>query len=189
MAALPPLQVVLDLDSLDELFNAPAVNPFSSRELAILGEAGVEHLQKSLLKNWPRFPKRLSCTLRLPAEQIEAGLVERTRLAFQRYCTEQAADNRLRQANTLHSALGQLGMACILLPIALGAFYLGFINPPGYLPPLLSQILALLIVLAGGVALFDALWSLMFDWLPYYQKANTLERLLSIDLSIEPIHY
>ena len=66
MADQTAIPITLELDNIAELFTAPAVNPFSSHEIDISGEAGIDRLIKKAVKPWPlrQIPARI--ILRLP---------------------------------------------------------------------------------------------------------------------------
>ena len=53
----PETSVLLQLNSIDELFTAPAVNPFSTHEVDILGQSGLDCIQKQVTRYWPRRPR------------------------------------------------------------------------------------------------------------------------------------
>jgi hypothetical protein len=185
MSTKPPVLIVLDLNNLNELFNAPRANPFSERETEILGEAGIDRVQKLLVKKWPRWPGPVYLTLRLPSEQTKPGLETSVQEAIRRYCTEQIQANYARQRNTLNVSWRQLGMAFLVLLLAAVALYFGFINPLGILRPYLGPLLAILILFAGSVSIFDALWSVMFDWIPYLLDIRTFERMTETKVVVE----
>ena len=46
MASNMPHEIVLSLDNVDQLFNAPDVNPFSHKEVDLLGERHVATCSK-----------------------------------------------------------------------------------------------------------------------------------------------
>ena len=56
MTDIPDTQLILQLRRIDELFNAPDANPFSSREIDILGESGFDVLWKRMVRRWPQRP-------------------------------------------------------------------------------------------------------------------------------------
>ncbi len=65
--------IVVQLNSIDELFVAPSVNPFSTHEVDILGQAGIDVAQKHFFRHWPRRPRAVRLTVQLPADQVTPG--------------------------------------------------------------------------------------------------------------------
>ena len=71
----PPTQdIIIRLDTIDQLFNAPDINPFSEEEVDVLGEPALLRAIRRLLahrvKNW----EGMRLILELPADQITPGL-------------------------------------------------------------------------------------------------------------------
>ena len=48
------ISIVLPLNQIDELFSAPDANPFSTHEVDLLGESGIECIKKRIDRLWPR---------------------------------------------------------------------------------------------------------------------------------------
>ena len=61
------------LDTIDQLFNAPDLNPFSGEEVDVLGEPAmmrvVRRLQARRVRNW----EGVKLILELPSDQITPG--------------------------------------------------------------------------------------------------------------------
>ena len=72
-----PPPITLDLTRVEELFQAPAANPFSAHEIEILGESGMDFLRKRYTRRWPKRRDALAVLIRLPSElqsgDIQAG--------------------------------------------------------------------------------------------------------------------
>ena len=77
--------ILLQLNSIDELFVAPSVNPFSTHEVDILGQAGIDIVEQRLLRNWPRRPRVDRLTVQLPADRVTPELVRNTPGALRHY--------------------------------------------------------------------------------------------------------
>jgi hypothetical protein len=180
------ISVVLSLNQIDELFSAPDANPFSSHEVDVLGESGVECIKKRIARLWPRRPDALQVIVQLPTEEITPGLKEETSTAIQRYCTERIASNRLRRGLAMQRARRQFTGAVIGTLIALLMIAVLSMNPFDLLPEILRGVLTVLAAFAIAVLIFNALWSLVFDWLPFVQDNTVHTVLMGMKLSIEP---
>lgn len=181
--------VILSLSRIDELFNAPAANPFSTREVEILGEAGLDLVQKQVMRQWPRRPASLCLTIQLPADQVTPGLAQQTREAVDRYCADRIDSNRLQRKQVARVSRFQLGMAACVVVFDVFALYFLLINPifpVALIPPFLRGVLAVLALYAGSVVIFDSLYSLIFDWIPYVRDNSTYRMLRTIDVVIMP---
>src|SRR4051795_7978998 len=144
--------VVLELSHVHELFSAPDVNPFSVREIAILGETGIERLRKRAVSRWPRKPRPSRVILQLPPDDISTETVADISAAIRRFCAAQIDRNRVRRRRAVRAGLRQLGLAgaIILFDIVLLNWLYG--HPVGLLPGPSGDILVALAVFAGLVA-------------------------------------
>lgn len=180
------VSVTLPLQRIDELFNAPDANPFSTHEVEILGESGMDCIKKRVTRILPRRPDSLSVTLQLPPEEITPGLAERTSHAIQRYCSDRISNNRLQRGLVMQRSRRQFTGAILGTAVALLVMALLAINPLGLLPDVLRGILAVLSAFAIAVLVFDGLWSLVFDWVPFVQDNTVYTILMGMELAIEP---
>ncbi len=185
-ADLPGIQLVLSLRRIDELFNAPDANPFSSREMDILGESGFDMLWKRMVRRWPRRPGLQQVVVQLPADQLTPALPETARVAWQRYCAAKIENNRQRRRLTTGKALRLWGYAGLILLFALALMVLFYAGPLQFLPGWLRAVLSLLAVYAFSVANWDALDSLLFDWAPFVRDNTTYTSIGALDIRFEP---
>lgn len=179
------ISVVLSLSQIEELFTAPDANPFSTYEVDVLGKSGMDCIKKRITRLWPRRPDALQVTLRLPADQITPGLENETNAAIQRYCADRIANNHLQRGLVMQRARQQFTGATIGTLVALFVIALLSMNPFGLLPDVLRGLLTVLAVFAIAVLIFDALWSLVFDWIPFVQDNSLHTILMGMKLSIE----
>jgi hypothetical protein len=180
------ISVVLPLSQINELFSAPDANPFSTHEVDVLGESGMECIKKRIARLWPRRPDSLHVTLQLPADEITPSLKNETNAAIQRYCTDRIASNRLQRGLVMQRAWRQFSGAVIGTLIALLVIAMVSINPFGLLPEVLRGVLTVFAAFAIAVLIFDSLWSLVFDWVPFVQDNTVHTVMMGMNLAIEP---
>ena len=181
----PDISIVLPLNSIDEIFTAPDVNPFSTHEVDILGQTGMDCVEKRITRQWPKKP-RVHVTFQLPVDQITPELAENTRAAVQRYCAKQIEGNRVHRQVVIQRSLRQLAYAGLGSLVALAIIALLWTNPFELIPDTLRGVLIVLSGLAIGVFTFDAVWSVAFDWLPFVQDNTVHTMMMGMDLRIEP---
>ena len=70
--------------------------------------------------------------------------------------------------------------------IALLVIVVIWMNPFGLLPEALRGVLTVLAAFAIAVLIFDSLWSLVFDWIPFVQDNTVQTIIMGMDLEIEP---
>lgn len=179
--------IVLQLGSIEELFVAPAANPFSTHAVDILGQTGLTIVQSRVTQSWPRRPRKVHLTVQLPSEQISPDLVPRTRAAVQRHCTKKIENNRVQRQLAVRNALRQLVGALVGILLVLALIALLVADPLGLLPDFLRGVLIVLALYACSVLSFDALWSLAFDWVPFVQENTVYRAIEGIEITIEPV--
>ncbi len=182
----PANSVVVQLNSIEELFTAPATNPFSAHAVDILGEAGLDIAQKQVTRQWPRLPSAVHLTVQLPADRIAPELEQQTRIAVRRYCREKIEDNRLQRQLAVRRSLRQLVGASAAIVLALA--FIALLGSPllSVIPDFLRGVLVVLALYACSVLSFDAVWSLAFDWVPYVQENKVFRVLQASTITVEP---
>jgi len=185
MAMQSDVSAVFPLNHIDELFNAPSTDPFSSHEVDIVGESAMDCVANRVTRLWPRKPKAVHMTLQLPADQITPNLKEDTRIAVQRYCTDRIVSNQLQRGMVIQSSKRQFWGAMIGFLAALVVIVLLVLNPFGLLPEFLRWILVVLAFFAAAVLTFDSLWAVVFDWIPFVQDTTVYQVLKEMDLTVE----
>jgi hypothetical protein len=179
-------EVVVQLNSIEDLFVAPLANPFSTHAVDVLGETGLEIVKKRILQHWPRLPRALRLIVQLPSDQISPDLTQRTRAAVQHYCSKKIDDNQLQRKLTVGQAWRQLAGAAVGILLALAFIALLVAAPLGLLPPFLRGVLIVLALYACSVLSFDAVWSVAFDWVPYVQENAVYRVLEASEITVEP---
>ena len=177
--------ILLQLNSIDELFVAPVVNPFSTHEVDILGQAGIDVAQKRLLQTWPRRPRTARLTVQLPADQVTPDQTRVVSAALRRYCADTIDSNRVQRQLTIRRSLRQLIVAFAAILVALAFIAVLVANPLGLLPGFLRGILIVLALYACSVLSFDAVWSLVFDWVPFVQENAVYRVLMGMEIVLD----
>ena len=183
----PDAQLVLQLRRIDELFNAPEADPFSDRELDVLGEAGIDVVWKRMVRRWPQRPDLQRVIVQLPPDQLRPDLAETTRTAWQRYCAAKIEDNRQQRRFITRKALRLWGYAWLILLFALALMVLFFAGPLQFLPEWLRAIVSILAIYAFALANWDALDSLLFDWAPFVRDNATYTLISALDIRFEAL--
>ncbi len=185
MTHAPDTQLVLQLRRIDELFNAPDADPFSSRAIDVLGEAGIDVLWKRMVRRWPQRPDLQRVIVQLPPDQLTPSLAETARAALRRYCAAKIEDNRQRRRLITRKALRLLGYSALILVFALALMFAFYVGPLGFLPGWLRGVLTILAVYAAALAIWDSLDSLLFDWAPFVRDNTTYRLISALDIRFE----
>ena len=177
--------VVLRVDSVDQIFNAPDANPFAAGEANILGEAALDRLLLQQQVEPRRDLASIPLVVALPADQITPDLEPRLAAAIRSYCAARIEDNRLQ---IRHSRLQHgVGMAIVLLVVLVVAAIVLL---------LLTTVLANLSAVAQGlitgglcvftwVILWDPLEALLFDWVAPTRENRVFEQIMKMRVSVQ----
>jgi hypothetical protein len=128
----------------------------------------------------------VNVTLQLPADQITPELTKQTRDAVKRYCSERISSNQLQRGLVIQRSQRQLLGAVIGTLVSLAVIALLAVNPFGLIPELLRGLLTVFAAFAIAILIFNSIWSLVFDWVPFVQDNTVHTVLMGMDLLIEP---
>jgi hypothetical protein len=186
-----PAEITLDLNRIDDLFRAPAANPLSTRTIEVLGQSGISFLRKHYIRSWPRRsdPKLL---IRLPVAstandtaQVEQILQE-TRAAIRRYCDVYVAANHdARRLAMAHAGRElQIALVVTIVAIAILAWYVSaeLSSPWSYV----GGVATLMAVYAASLAIWDALESWFFDWVPFTIDNLAYRWISNLEVHVAP---
>jgi hypothetical protein len=176
--------IVIRLDTIDQLFNAPDLNPFSEEEIDVLGEPAmirvVRRLQARRVRNW----EGVKLILELPADQITPGLEAQTEQALRRYSDAKIEDNRLQiRLSRIRSLIG-LAMVTVISVVVIGIAYLLFNGVFTNAPQTVKGVVAAAISVFVWVILWDPMEQLLFDWVQPRLENNILRKVQDIDVVI-----
>ena len=186
MTATLTRDIVLRLDSLEQLFNEPDMNPFSEEEVDVLGEPALLRAVRRLLSRRIRNWEGMRLVIELPKDQIAAGLEQQTKQALRRYSDAKIEDNLLTiRLGRTRSLIG-LGIVIVIsiLVIILTYFLLTSVFPRT------SDTVTALIASSVSVFVWVSLWGplekLLFDWVQPHMENRILRKLLALDVVIRP---
>lgn len=129
MSAQSPGDVIIRVDTIDQLFNAPSSDPFSDKPAVILGQPALQHCVRQELKhrshNWQG--KRL--VIELPVDQLTPDVAARTPEAIRHFAAAKRLDNdalvrisRTRAFVGLGVAIGIAAALLLVVGVALSTF-------------------------------------------------------------------
>jgi hypothetical protein len=183
---MPKQDVILKLNSIGELFNAPDVNPFAENEIDVLGEAALPHAVRQMLARRIRHWHEARLVIQLPPDQITPDLQAQTRAAVRRYCTAKIEDNRLTiRLSRVRSAIGLAVVTIICAAVIIAAFIL-FNTIFAAIAETVGVIVAASISVFVWVVLWNPMDKLLFDWVTPALENRYLRGIMDMDLVIEP---
>jgi hypothetical protein len=184
---MPKQDVVLKLNTIGELFNAPDVDPFSENEIDVLGEAALPHAVRQMLARRIRHWHEARLVIQLPPDQITPDLQAQTRAAVRRFCAAKIEDNRLTiRLSRVRSTIGLIIVTVISIAVIAVAWLL--------FNTIFSPRSDAAVVIAASISVFVwvILWNpmdkLLFDWVTPALENRNLRGIMDMELVIEPWH-
>jgi hypothetical protein len=179
------LNLEIVVNTPEELFNAPAINPFSGNKLDILGMSGLAYIVRQLQarqRDW----KKTRLLIRLPPNQITDGFEVRLRDAVCRYCRAKIEDNEVEiHLIRVRSSIG-LGLLLGIVAAMIAGAYLLFTGPLAGASDILQVAIAATISLFAWVSLWDPLEALLFNPIGLMRENFILRRIAELEFVVEP---
>lgn len=186
MAASENDPVVLTVDSVGQLFNAPDANPFVNDEATVLGEAAFDRLVRRQLVERRSDLAGSPLVVSLPAEQVTPELEPQLAAAIRRYCDSRIEDNRLTiRHSRLQHGLG-LGLVFLLVLLVAAVAYLLLVTVFADSSAVVQGIVAGLVCVFTWVILWDPLEALLFEWVEPARENRVLEKIRQMPVSVRP---
>jgi hypothetical protein len=184
---MPEQDVVLKLNTIGELFNAPEINPFSENAIDVLGEAALLHAARQMLGRRIRHWHEARLVIQLPPDQLAPDLQAQTQAAVQRYCTAKIEDNRLTiRLSRVRSAIG-LAVVAIISAVVVGAALLLFSTIfAAQADTAIAALVMACISVFVWVILWDPMEKLIFDWVSPALENRILRGIMGMELVVEP---
>jgi len=186
MTATPARDIILRLDTIDQLFNEPDLNPFSEEEIDVLGEPALLRAVRRLLARRVRSWEGMRLVIELPVDQITPGLEQETEQALRRYSAAKIEDNHLTIRLSRTRSLIGLGIVIVLSIIVIFIAYFLLTN----VFPRTSDTVKALVASSVSVFVWVSLWGpmekLLFDWVQPHMENNILRKIPTLDIVIRP---
>ena len=184
---MPKQDVILKLNTIGELFNAPDVDPFSENAIDVLGEAALPHAVRQMLARRIRNWREARLVVQLPPDQITPDLQAQTQAAVRRFCAARIEDNRLTiRLSRVRSAIG-LAMVTIISAAVVAVAWLLFNTIfAAQADTTVAALVFASISVFVWVILWDPMEKLIFDWVTPALENRNLRGIMGMDLVVEP---
>jgi len=181
----PGHEIVIAIDSVEQIFNAPELDPFSERDIDVLGEAALMRMVKRLLAGGWRKRKGARLVFILPSDKITPGLQQEVVQAVHRYCAAKIEENRLQIR--LGRRMSLLGLVLvILIVLALGGIgYLLWAPISANTSAAAQGIIIGIFSVFAWVMLWDPMEKLLFGWVEPSQESRILRGIMELEIVIK----
>jgi hypothetical protein len=182
------IDLAIAVTTLDDLFNAPAVDPFVDGDLQATGEPAMQRVVRQLQLSRVRDKRPVRLTVRVPASQLtpQRGSAQVAE-AIHRYCVAEINDNTVSIRIARKHARRQLAIASILSLVVLAVAFLLHISILAQSPDIAQAIVFGSASVFVWVVMWDTLEALIFDPIPPTQENHSLRRLRDGQVVVEAI--
>jgi len=179
-------ELKVHIATIDQLFNAPDLNPFSEREADVMGEPALVRVVRKQVARGLRSWKGTRLVIILPQDQITPDLQVQVSEAIRRYATAKIDDNKLQIR--LSRTRGLLGLVISGLIAAVGILLISFIinNLLASASSTAKGILAGFMSVFTWVLLWDPMEKLLFEWVSPSLESRTLRKMMDLEIVIQP---
>jgi hypothetical protein len=178
--------ILIRIDSIDQLFNGSSINPFSDKPIVILGEAGLPYaIHQELgwgLRSWQG--KRL--VIQLPADQIKPDLQSQVINAVRKYAQAKLAQNYASIRTSRWRSVIGLCLAILIATVLLTFLYI-------MTQTLLSSASDTVIGLFAGLVtifIWATVWNpwdrLVYEWIEPWRENRLLRSLIKMEIVVRP---
>lgn len=184
---MPKQDVVLKINTIGELFNAPDIDPFAGNEIDVLGEAALPHAARQMLARRIRHWHEARLIIQLPPDQITPELQSHTQAAVRRFCTAKIEDNRLTiRLSRVRSAIGLVVVTIISVAVIIAAVFLFNTILAAQADSTVAALVFACISVFVWVILWDPMEKLIFDWVSPTLENRILRGIMNMDIVVEP---
>jgi hypothetical protein len=178
--------VVIRIDTIEQLFNDPAIDPFSEKPPIILGKAALAHAIRQELGRGLRDWRGRRLIIQLPPDQVSPDLQPQVANAVRKYAEAKRAENIALMRISRQRSLVGLVMAMIIAA-GLLAFLVIVTNTV-----LASSSDTLKGLLVGIVTIFiwSTVWNpwdrLVYEWIEPWLENRILNNITLVDIVVQP---
>ena len=178
--------MVIRIDTVDQLFNAPSIDPFSDTPASILGEPALMYAVREQLGRGLRAWRVSRMVIQLPANQVTPGLEEKVIGAIRRYAAYKYAENQILIRNTRTRSLIRLAIAIALVLVILA---IASVAANSLLASTSSNIATLLVSFLT-IIIWATVWGpwdmFIYGWLDPGYENFILRRIKTMEIVLQP---
>ena len=174
------------LDSIDYLFIAPEVAPFSEKETELLGESALMRVMKKMEPGFFRRRDKVHLNILLPPEKLTPSLPNQVDAALDRFCEARITDNKLRIRRTIWVGLRSLPFGLIFLGISMALSAMFDSQALTFIPERLNRLLGEGFVVIGWIALWNPVGTFLYDWVPFWRENQVYRYMKTMDINLQP---
>jgi hypothetical protein len=177
--------ILIRIDSIDQLFNASSVDAFSEKPIVILGEAGLSYTIRQAMSQGLRSWHGKRLVIQLPPEQVTPGLQAQVENGIHNFARQKIIQNNAIIRLSRVRALIGLVMAVVISVILLAILTLLL----GTLLAAASDTVKGLLVGLVTIFVWSTVWNpwdrLVYEWIEPWRENRILRKLISMSIVVQ----
>ncbi len=176
--------LVIRIDSVDQLFNAPGVDPFSDKPAVVLGQPALEHYVRQELRKGLHDWKGKRLVIQLPADEITSEVHDKLPEALRRYAAAKRADNeaqirisRWRALVGLAFAIAIAGTLVIILTLTLNTLLASLSDTA-------KGVLTGIITIFCWATIWNPWDRLVYEWVQPWMENRLLRSVVTMEIVV-----
>jgi len=185
MSQESPHDMIIRIDTVDQLFNAPEIDPLSEKPAVVLGEAALSYTVRQALSQGARHWKSRRLVICLPRDQISSETQSKTVAAVRRYAAVKQDDNNARVRISRQRAWVALGVAIAIAAVALIAVAITVNTVLASASDAIKGLLAGIATIFIWATVWNPVDRLVFEWVGPSMENRILRAIALTEIVIE----
>jgi hypothetical protein len=178
--------ILISIDTIDQLFNDPSINPFSNKPAVILGKAALPYTVRQALGRGLRDWSGKRLIIKLPVDQITPNLQTQVITAVRRFAETKRTENdaliRISRWSSLAGLIVAVVIAMVLLLLLLIATKTVLAASSGTATGLLSGLVTIFI----WATVWHPWEKLVYEWIEPWLENRILQSITKMDIIVQP---
>lgn len=186
MSSSASTDILIRIDTIDQLFNGSAMNPFSDKPIVILGEAGLPYaIHQDLGHGLPTWKgKRL--VIQLPSGEINPDLQQQVIYAVRNYAQAKLDQNYATiRISRWRSVMG-LCLAILIATALLTFLYIMVQTLLGFASDTVIGIVTGLVTIFIWATVWNPWDRLVYEWIEPWREDRILQSLIKMEIVVQP---
>jgi hypothetical protein len=177
--------ILIRIDTIDQLFNGSAINPFSDKPIVILGEAGLPYaIHQDFGRGLPTWKgKRL--VIQLPSGEVNPDLQQQVIYAVRNYAKAKLDQNYATIRISRWRSLIGLCLAILIASALLTILFILTQTLLGSAPDTVISIVTGLVTIFIWATVWNPWDRLVYEWIEPWREDRILQNLIKMEIIVQ----
>jgi hypothetical protein len=180
----PAREVVIRVDTVDQLFNAPDIDPFSDKPSIVIGQPALPYYVRQELRRGLRDWKGRRLVIQLPGDQLTEEVQRRTPEAIRRFAAAKCGDNEALIRISRWRALVGLGFAIVIAGALVTVLVIALNTVLAALPETAQALFTGIITIFCWATIWNPWDRLVYEWLGPALENRILASVRTVEIEV-----